>query len=523
MAEEKRRLENEGQDNDSGGSGIIERAFFARSDVLLTAGIVALLWGLLIPLPGVFLDILTGFIICLGAVVVFVSLFGKEAGELGGFVIPAAGGSVLRLGMIMAAARGIFQNAYAGVLIERAGEFLTVGSIAWSVGIFPILSGVMFFLIFRSSGKVCSKSLSFTRSMVPLKRFALRNRLGSGFISEEAAEEFEKKINEQGRFFLGIASASRLMRFEAILVIIVVVVMVFGGIAMGMMGRIVAGGSPERYVTLAVGAGIFAQVPALACSLGISFLVRKTLGSASQLDVSETVQPSAGKRPVDAYEAAQEEAEVLNPDFEQVRQSGLLPGDSTEPVDGEVVDVEFEEQTPAEEQNCYVWKNEDRGTIAAAVKNVDKKGCRVLLLCSAGVEDLPVTAAINVTLEFARSGRRCLIVDADPGRKAVCKVFDVDSEQASEKAVSSSVPTIDVFQVSERMLNSKDVEGLGKAIEGGGYGFAVVYSPNCEKGFLDAGLGMFADKAVFCGSAGGVQGREIMRRLGDKIITPGQE
>lgn len=51
-----------------------------------------------------------------------------------------------------------------------------------------------------------------------------------------------------------------------------------------------------------------------------------------------------------------------------------------------------------------------------------------VLLAGAGLESLPVTIAVKASIDLAKSGKKCLLVDLDTRRNAAAKVFDIHSE-----------------------------------------------------------------------------------------------
>lgn len=65
--------------------------------------------------------------------------------------------------------------------------------------------------------------------------------------------------------------------------------------------------------------------------------------------------------------------------------------------------------------------------VAETIAKLEGKS-KSILLAGAGLESLPVTVSVKASIELAKTGKKCLLVDLDTRRNAAAKVFDIHSD-----------------------------------------------------------------------------------------------
>ena len=107
--------------------------------------------------------------------------------------------------------------------------------------------------------------------------------LNSGLIDEAEAKERRKKIQKEADFYGSMDGASKFVKNDAIMGIVITVLNIVGGIIMGMVTR---GESIQEalqtYAILTIGDGLVSQIPALMISTSTSFIVTR---AASESDM----------------------------------------------------------------------------------------------------------------------------------------------------------------------------------------------------------------------------------------------
>lgn len=159
------------------------------------------------------------------------------------------------------------------------GNDLVVGFI-----VFIVITLVNFIVITRGAERVAEVAARFTLDAMPGKQMAIDADLNSGLINEAEAKERRKKIQREADFYGAMDGASKFVKNDAIMGIVITVLNIVGGIIMGMVFR---GNSVmealSTYAILTIGDGLVSQIPALMISASTSFIVTR---AASESDMS---------------------------------------------------------------------------------------------------------------------------------------------------------------------------------------------------------------------------------------------
>ena len=259
-----------------------------HSDVALAVGVVGIVLLLIIPLPPVLLDMLLSISIVVAVTTLLVTLYAEDALSFSSFPSLLLFVTVFRLGLNIASTRMILSDARAGDIIKTFGEFVTGGSQVVGLVIFILLTIINFVVITKGSGRVAEVAARFTLDAMPGKQMSIDADLNAGIIDEQEAKTRREKIASEADFYGSMDGASKFVRGDAIAGIIITLVNVLGGFAIGMMVKGMGWQeAAETYMTLTVGDGLVTQIPALLISVGAGIIVtrassRQNLGQAFQ-------------------------------------------------------------------------------------------------------------------------------------------------------------------------------------------------------------------------------------------------
>ena len=78
--------------------------------------------------------------------------------------------------------------------------------------------------------------------------------------------------------------------------------------------------------------------------------------------------------------------------------------------------------------------------VADVIKKGGKK-CKCILFASANRKCLPVTMPVNVAVQLANAGKKCLLIDLDFTRDAIAKVFDLSNNGDQMAVCPKAIPT----------------------------------------------------------------------------------
>jgi len=259
----------------SQGSNTIITPLASYSNFILAFGLVTVLGTLIIPLPKQVLDMLLACSISLSVAVLIVTLSSKEALELSTFPSLLLFVTLFRLSLNVASTRLILLHGDAGKIIQTFGGFVAGGSFVVGLVIFLILVVIQFIVITKGAERISEVSARFTLDAMPGKQMAIDADLNAGTITETQANERRAKIVKESEFYGAMDGASKFIRGDAKAGLIITVVNIIGGIAMGYSRGMNITGAVRTYSILSIGDGLVSQIPSVIIAVSSGFLVTK--------------------------------------------------------------------------------------------------------------------------------------------------------------------------------------------------------------------------------------------------------
>ena len=164
----------------------------------------------------------------------------------------------------------------AGAVIEAFGHFLIGGNFAVGFIVFVILVVINFVVITKGSERIAEVSARFTLDAMPGKQMAIDADLNAGLIDEKEAKRRRAEVGEEAEFFGSMDGASKFVRGDAIAGILILIINIIGGFAIGMMQHgLSMGQAADSYILLAVGDALVAQIPSLLISVAAAMVVSR--------------------------------------------------------------------------------------------------------------------------------------------------------------------------------------------------------------------------------------------------------
>lgn len=262
---------------------------FARiTGAVTTPALVLLILTLLIlPIPAFMLDIMFTFNIVLSLLIIMVAINTSTPMEFSSFPIVILFATVMRLGLNVASTRVVLLNGHegtsaAGRVIQAFGEFVIGGNYAVGFIVFSILIIINFIVITKGAGRVSEVIARFTLDALPGKQMAIDADLNAGVIDQETAKQRRTTVSQESDFFGSMDGASKFVRGDAVAGILILLINLVGGLAIGMLQYDLTFDEASRaYVLLTIGDGLVAQVPALILSLSTAIIVSRVTTSES--------------------------------------------------------------------------------------------------------------------------------------------------------------------------------------------------------------------------------------------------
>ena len=245
-------------------------------DIIVTLAIVAIVAIIIIPIPLGALDVLLSFNIALSLLIMIKAMYTKEALEFSIFPSILLIATLFRLSLNITTTRYILSSGTAGSLIETFGSFVMQGNAIVGFIVFLIIIIVQFVVITKGSERVSEVAARFTLDAMPGKQMAIDADLNAGLIDDQEARERRKKVQKEADFYGAMDGASKFVKGDAIASIIITVINIIAGFAIGMLtGDLDFAGTLQKYTLLTVGDGLVSQIPALLISTGTGIIVTR--------------------------------------------------------------------------------------------------------------------------------------------------------------------------------------------------------------------------------------------------------
>ena len=252
-----------------------------RAGIGVPVGVLAVLAMVILPLPPIALDVLFTFNIALSLVIVMAVFYVSRPIEFGVFPTVLLLTTLLRLALNVASTRVVLLNGHsgpqaAGHVIESFGEFVIGGNFAVGVVVFVILTIINFVVVTKGSGRISEVSARFTLDAMPGKQMAIDADLNAGLITQDEARTRRLEVRAEADFYGSMDGASKFIRGDAVAGILILLINIIGGLAIGTIGHGMAIGDAGRtYTLLTIGDGLVAQIPALLLSTAVAIIVTR--------------------------------------------------------------------------------------------------------------------------------------------------------------------------------------------------------------------------------------------------------
>lgn len=257
----------------------VEGPFRRNAEVGLAVAVVLVIGLLVIPLPGVVLDLLLALSIGISLVVLLAAVYTTDPLEFSSFPSLLLLLTLFRLGLNVSSTRLILAEGHAGDVIKAFGEFVIGGNYAVGIVLFLILVGINFIVITKGAGRIAEVAARFTLDAMPGKQMAIDADLGAGLIDEAEARRRREEISRAADFYGAMDGSGKFVKGDAIAGLVITAINLVGGFFIGVVQR----GMPfdralSQYTILTVGDGLVSQIPALVVSTAAGIMVTNAGG-----------------------------------------------------------------------------------------------------------------------------------------------------------------------------------------------------------------------------------------------------
>lgn len=257
---------------------------------------VGLLAVVVVPLPPMVMDMLIAANIAIAAIILLTTIYVESPLDFSVFPSLLLGTTLFRLVLNIATTRLILSmpaetpeeaTSVAGEVIEAFATFVTGGNeaggtqVVVGVVLFIILIVVQFVVITKGATRIAEVAARFTLDGMPGKQMAIDADLNAGLIDEKEARRRREAVTAEADFYGAMDGAGKFVRGDAVAGIIITIINVIGGFAVGVLVKgWTIGESVEVFTKLTIGDGLVTQLPAFIISIGAGLIVTRSSSKA---------------------------------------------------------------------------------------------------------------------------------------------------------------------------------------------------------------------------------------------------
>ena len=258
-----------------------------KADMGIALYLLAAIIFFIVPIPSFLLDVMLTINIAIALIVLMNALFVTEVLDMSFFPTLLLFTTIFRISLNVSSTRLILNTGDPGNVVRTFGQFVGGNDLIIGAIIFVVMILIQLIVINKGSERVSEVTARFTLDAMPGKQMAIDADLNTGVISEKQARERRDKIQQESSFFGAMDGATKYVKGDATVGIIITLINLVGGLAMGMtrLGLSV-GDAVNQYGILTIGDGLVSQIPSLLISLATGILVTK---ASKEADFGDTL------------------------------------------------------------------------------------------------------------------------------------------------------------------------------------------------------------------------------------------
>lgn len=269
-------------------------------DIFLPVGVVGILCVMIMPLPTFLLDLFLTFNITIAVIILLVGMYIRKPLDLSAFPSILLITTLFRLSLNVASTRIILLHgnegiAAAGEVIKAFGSFVVGGNYLVGIIVFLILVVINFMVITKGAGRIAEVAARFTLDAMPGKQMSIDADLNAGLIDDTEAKARRQQISQEAEYYGAMDGANKFVRGDAIAGIIITIINIIGGLAIGVFqNKMGFARAAQNYTLLTVGDGLVSQIPALIISTAAGLIVTR---AGSEINLGENVTSQLMSQP----------------------------------------------------------------------------------------------------------------------------------------------------------------------------------------------------------------------------------
>jgi flagellar biosynthesis protein FlhA len=270
---------------------------------IMPVAAVGLIFVMLVPLPGILIDVLLAVSITSAVLVLLSAIQILRPSQFSVFPSLLLLLTLFRLSLNLASSRRILLHgnegaSAAGHVIEAFGSFVVGGNYVVGFVIFIALIAIQYIVVAHGAVRTAEVTARFTLDAMPGKQMAIDADLNAGLINEAQARARREQIARDAEFYGAMDGAARFNQRDAIATILITAINIIAGFLIGVFQLdIPFREALKTYTVLTVGDGLVTMIPSLLVSMAGGIVVTRASSDAT-LSVDVGRQVLARRRPL---------------------------------------------------------------------------------------------------------------------------------------------------------------------------------------------------------------------------------
>ncbi len=278
--------------------GVREGLLARYADLALVAGVVAIVALMVLPLPLWVIDFLVALNIASGLVLLLLAIYIGAPLEFSVFPSVLLMSTLFRLSLSIATTRMILLHADGGHIIATFGKLVAGGNLVVGLVVFLIITVVQFIVIAKGAERVAEVAARFSLDAMPGKQLSIDSDLRAGLIDKDEARRRRRALEQESKLHGSLDGAMKFVKGDAIAGIVIIVINLLGGLAIGVLQQDMAlGDAMHRYSILTIGEGMVAQIPALLGAMAAGLIVTRATDEEKDRHLGDAMRRQLAAKP----------------------------------------------------------------------------------------------------------------------------------------------------------------------------------------------------------------------------------
>jgi len=275
----------------------------SATEWIMPVAAVGLIFVMLVPLPGLLLDVLLAVSITAAVLVLLSAIQILRPSQFSVFPSLLLLLTLFRLSLNLASSRRILLHGNEGIsaagrVIEAFGSFVVGGNYVVGFVIFLALIAIQYIVVAHGAVRTAEVTARFTLDAMPGKQMAIDADLNAGLINEAQARVRRDQIARDAEFYGAMDGAARFNQRDAIATILITAINIIAGFLIGVFQLdIPFREALKTYTVLTVGDGLVTMIPSLLVSMAGGIVVTRA-SSEQTLSVDVGRQVLSRRRPL---------------------------------------------------------------------------------------------------------------------------------------------------------------------------------------------------------------------------------